>query len=198
VLDCSGKVPGIAHKVCKYHVAFNYGDMDVVIKWDECGIMSFTCSQVFFPDDKYVPGPLPKTLFTDDLVYNGHSTSMCMPTCTKDLENEVDCTDGTNTCTAAEFKASSLSTKKCPTELDQLVVSLREEKQELDQLVVSLREENALLRKENKDLGDDLASCRAEIDSSTTTSLECCLARFSTFAQRLVFQIFAETLHAAF
>jgi len=77
VLDCSGQA-GIVDEICKYsdEDAYDAGDTDIVIKWNECGIISFSCSNVN-TDKVYVPGPLPAEVTDLDLT-NGHVTGTCM------------------------------------------------------------------------------------------------------------------------
>jgi len=77
ILDCSGQA-GFVNEVCKYSTenAFDPGDTDIVIKWNECGIISFSCSNVN-TDRVYVPGPLPAEV-TDLDLNNGHVSGTCM------------------------------------------------------------------------------------------------------------------------
>jgi hypothetical protein len=77
ILDCSGQA-GIVNEICQYsdENAYDPGDTDIVIKWNECGIISFSCSNVN-TDKVYVPGPLPAEVTDLDLV-NGHVTGTCM------------------------------------------------------------------------------------------------------------------------
>jgi len=42
-LDCSGQ-QGFVLEICKYNFNFASGDTDVVIKWNDCGKISFICS----------------------------------------------------------------------------------------------------------------------------------------------------------
>jgi hypothetical protein len=77
ILDCSGQA-GIVNEICQYSEDNEYdpGDTDIVIKWNECGIISFSCSSVH-DDSSYVPGPLPAEVTDLDLT-NGHMTGNCM------------------------------------------------------------------------------------------------------------------------
>lgn len=77
VLDCSGQ-DGIVDEICKYNSDKNYdpGDTNVVINWNECGIISFTCSNIN-TDDIYFPDILPAEITDLDLT-NGHTiTGTC-------------------------------------------------------------------------------------------------------------------------
>merc|ERR1719367_2575801 len=76
ILDCSGQ-DGIVDEICPYSStkAYGAGDTDVVIKWNECGIISFTCKYV--PTEYlFEPNELPSEI-TDLDLNNGHITGTC-------------------------------------------------------------------------------------------------------------------------
>jgi len=78
VLDCSGQ-DGIVDEICKYNSddAYDPGDTNVVINWNECGIISFTCTNVNI-GTPYFPDILPEEITDLDLT-NGHTiTGTCM------------------------------------------------------------------------------------------------------------------------
>jgi hypothetical protein len=79
VLDCRGK-DGIVDEVCIHTLDGEYdpGDTDIIIKWNECGIISFECSNINIIGNKYYPGAW-KDDFPADLLYNGQWTGTCMP-----------------------------------------------------------------------------------------------------------------------
>jgi len=53
-VDCSGQ-PGFEKHICKYHDDYAPGDTDIVIKWNDCGKITFVCSNYNFPDVVYEP-----------------------------------------------------------------------------------------------------------------------------------------------
>jgi len=53
-VDCSGK-PGIYKEICKYHDDYAPGDMDIVIKWNDCGKITFVCTVFNVEDASYEP-----------------------------------------------------------------------------------------------------------------------------------------------
>lgn len=73
-LECN--IDGFVDEICKHSSSFDPGDTDVTITWNECGIISFTCSNVNV-DFTYTPGPLPAEV-TDQDLNNGHIIGTCM------------------------------------------------------------------------------------------------------------------------
>jgi len=77
-LECD--IAGFVGEICKHSDSYDAGDTDLIINWNECGIISFTCVNTNI-DATFIPGPLPAEV-TDHDLDNGHITGTCMSNAT--------------------------------------------------------------------------------------------------------------------